>query len=202
MRPILRPERRLYRDEASQYLDTVLARFRRDSDAKGELATKELTDEEVHLVGIKRGFHGPNGWPMYIRVPAKRGSQLRRIGATEACIVCGMPALPGVTAFAHIHMRDRHLSPCNDATRVFCLCWHHHHGCYDQGYISTVELLRAEAIWIENKGRPKPHSRDSAMMKGVKGGEQLRNCVWTKRRAVRSATFDPYSGGPIRWLLG
>jgi hypothetical protein len=67
MRPILRPERRLYRDEASQYLDTVLARFRRDSDAKGELASKGLTDEEMYLVGIKRHFRDPNVWPMYIR---------------------------------------------------------------------------------------------------------------------------------------
>ena len=50
MRPIVRPERRLSRDEASQYLDTALARDRKYSDAKGELATKELTDEEVDLV--------------------------------------------------------------------------------------------------------------------------------------------------------
>jgi hypothetical protein len=113
-----------------------------------------------------------------------------------------MPGLPGVTAFAHIHVRDRHLSPCNDATRVFCLCWHHHHGCYDQGYISTVELLRAEWTWIENNRRPKPHSRDIALMKGVKAGERLRHCVWTEERAVRNPEFDPHSGGPIQWLLG
>jgi hypothetical protein len=58
-----------------------------------------------------------------------------------------MPALPTVTAFSHIHMRDLHLSPSQDATRVFRLSWHHHDGCYDQGYISTIELLRAEEIW-------------------------------------------------------
>jgi hypothetical protein len=127
MRPILRLERRLSRDEASQYPDTALARYRKDSDAKGELATKELTAEEVFLVGLERDFRDPNGRRMYIRVQANRGSQLRRIGATEACIVCGMPGLPGVTAFAHIHIRDQHLSPCNDATRVFCLCWHCRH---------------------------------------------------------------------------
>jgi hypothetical protein len=40
--------------------------------------------------------------------------------------------------------RDLHLSPRNDPTRVFCLCWHHHHGCFDQGYITTVGLLKAE----------------------------------------------------------
>src|SRR5258708_23153088 len=47
--------------------------------------------------------------------------------------VCGIPALVGVTAFAHIHMRDLHLSPHRDATRVFHLCLQPHHGCYDQG---------------------------------------------------------------------
>jgi len=181
----------------------ALSRDRKYSDAKGELATKELTAEEVDLVGTKRGFRDPNGWPMYRRVPVNRGSQLRRVGATEACIVCGMPRLPGVTAFAHIHMRDLHLSPCNDATRVFCLCWQHHHGCYDQGYISTVELLRAEAIWIENKRRPKPHSRDIALMKGVKAGERLRHCVWTEERAVRTPEFDPdYGVSLYNWLRG
>jgi hypothetical protein len=203
MRPTVHPERCIFRDEASRHPNSALPRDYRDSDVWGKPAIPELTDEEVYLVGIERDFRDLNGRRMYIRVQANRGSQLRRIGAAEACIVCGMPALPGVTAFAHIHMRDLHLSPCNDATRVFCLCWHHHHGCYDQGYISTVELLRAEEIWIENRRRPKPHSRDIAMMKGVKAGEQLRHCVWTKRRAVRSATFDPDSGGPFhKWLLG
>jgi hypothetical protein len=56
-------------------------------------------------------------------------------------IVCGMPGIPGVTAVAHIHMRDRHLSPRNNATRVFRPYWHHHHGCCDQDYIATVELF-------------------------------------------------------------
>jgi hypothetical protein len=131
-----------------------------------------------------------NGTVVYIRVSANRGSQLRRIGATDHCIVCGMPALPGVTAFARIHMRDLHLSPRQDATRVFHLCWHHHHGCYDQGYISTLELLRAEEIWIENQRRPKPHPRDVALMKLVKAGVVDRHCVWTERRVARKAVVS------------
>jgi hypothetical protein len=132
-----------------------------------------------------------NGTVVYIRVSANRGSQLRRIGATDHCIVCGMPALPGVTAFARIHMRDLHLSPRQDATRVFHLCWHHHHGCYDQGYISTLELLRAEEIWIENQRRPKPHPRDVALMKRMKSGVIDRRCVWTKRRVARHQVVSP-----------
>jgi hypothetical protein len=55
---------------------------------------------------------------LYMRVSANRGSQLRRIGATDHCVVCGMPALPGVAAFAHIHMRDLTLSPAGDPSRV------------------------------------------------------------------------------------
>ena len=132
---------------------------------------------------------------IYTRVSANRGSQLRRIGATDNCILCGIPALPGVVAFAHIHMRDLELSPAMDPTRVFCLCWHHHHGCSDQGYISTIELLEAEAIWIEGKRRPKPHARDTILMKRVQGGTVVRHCVWTEKRAERRPTFDPV---PIR----
>jgi hypothetical protein len=132
---------------------------------------------------------------IYTRVSANRGSQLRRIGASDNCIICGIPALPGVAAFAHIHMRDLDLSPSGDPTRVFCLCWHHHHGCYDQGYISTMELLEAEAIWIEGKRRPKPHPRDAILMKRVKDGAVVRQCVLTEKRAKRRPTFDPV---PIR----
>jgi hypothetical protein len=57
---------------------------------------------------------------VFERVSGSQGMQLRRRGATDACIVCGMPALPGVLTFAHIHLRDLHLSPHNDPTRVFC----------------------------------------------------------------------------------
>jgi hypothetical protein len=102
-----------------------------------------------------------------------------------------MPELPGVLTFAHIHQRDLHLSPRNDPTRVFCLCWHHHHGGYDQGYISTIELLRAEEIWLQNKRRPQPHPRDVALMKRVKNGEVARQCVWTERRDARPGGANP-----------
>jgi len=90
----------------------------------------------------RRGFTNPDGSPMYERVK----HHLRRVGTTNHCIVCGMPDLPAVLAFAHIHFDDLHLSPRNDPTRVFRLCWHHHHGCYDQGYISTVELLETRRL--------------------------------------------------------
>jgi hypothetical protein len=170
-------------------------------DLAAEFPTQELTYEEVYLVGIERGFRGKDGRQMYVRASANRGAQLRRIGATDHCIVCGMPALPGVTAFAHIHMRDLHLSPCRDPTRVFCLCWHHHHGCYDQGYISTLELLRAEETWIENRRRPKPHQRDIAMMKRINDGDIVRRCAWTEKRLDRRATFHPGSWlqSPLFW---
>jgi hypothetical protein len=128
-----------------------------------------------------------NGAANYARVSANGRSQLRRLGATGACIVCGMPGLPGVLTFAHIHLRDLQLSPRNDPTRVFCLCWQHHHGGYDQGYISTIELLWAEEIWIQNKRRPKPHPRDIALMKRVVNGEVVRQCAWTERRGARRA---------------
>jgi hypothetical protein len=127
--------------------------------------------------------------------------QLRRVGATDNCIVCGMPAWPGVVAFAHIHMRDLDLSPRKDPTRVFCLCWHHHHGCYDQGYISTRELLEAEIVWIENKQRPKPHPRDINLMRRVETGEVRRFCVWINEKGKRYPTFEPgrpYQIRPLR----
>jgi hypothetical protein len=130
------------------------------SGRQDEPPAHRLTEEEAYLVGSSREFCDQGGKQMYMRASGSRGSQLRRRVAIEACIVSGMPTLPGTTAFAHIHGRDLHLAPCNDSTRVFCLCWHHHHGCYDQSYISTVALLQAEEIWIQNKRRPKPHQRD------------------------------------------
>jgi hypothetical protein len=126
---------------------------------------------------------------IFVRVSAGRGSQLRRVGATNNCVVCGMPTLPGVLAFGHIRIRDLHLSVPRDATRVFCLCWHRHHGCYDQSYISTAEPLKAEEIWIENQRRPKPHSRDVALMKRVKAGGVDRHRVWTEGCAASGRQF-------------
>ena len=140
------------------------------------------------LIGDERcGFCNPDGSPIYERV---RG-QLRRVGATDHCIVCGIPDRRSVLAFAHIHSDDLHLSPCKDPTRVFRLCWHHHHGCYDQSYISTEELLKAEAVWIENENRPKPHPRDIEMMRRVGAGEVLRKCYWNEPKRTLRAVFEP-----------
>jgi hypothetical protein len=129
---------------------------------------------------------------LYVRVCAKRGSQLRRIGATDHCIVCGMPALPGVAAFAHIHMRDLVLSPAGDPTRVFCLRWHHHHGCYDQGYISTMKLLQAEAIWIENKRRPNKITSTRHRFDEASERKHHRSPLHLDRGAGRAATDFPF----------
>ena len=146
------------------------------------------------LIGREdQDFCYPDGSPMYKRV----GKQLHRVGATDNCIVCGMPAFPGVVAFAHIHMRDLDWSPLKDPTRVFCLCWHHHHGCYDQGYISTKELLEAEMVWIENKRRPEPHPRDAELIWRVQSGKVTRICVWTNKREERLPTFEPNRPGPL-----
>jgi hypothetical protein len=82
-------------------------------------------------------------------------------------------------------------SPLKDPTRVFCLCWHHHHGCYDQGYISTRQILEAEMVWIENKQRPKPHPRDIELMQRVRRGQIPRVCVWTNDKGERLPTFEP-----------
>jgi hypothetical protein len=71
--------------------------------------------------------------PVYIRTRGNQGLELRRKGATTHCIVCGIPDLTGVLTFAHIHIQDLTLSPDGNPSRVFRLCWHQHHGCYDQG---------------------------------------------------------------------
>lgn len=92
-------------------------------------ATRELTDEEFHLVGYGRNLLDRQGEPMYFRARANRGSQLRRIGATDNCIVCGMPTLP---ICPHSYARSASVAvPGYHAG--FRLCWHHHHECYDQG---------------------------------------------------------------------
>lgn len=142
---------------------------------------RELVGDE------RRNFRNPDGTPRYEIV---RG-QLRRIGATDHCIVCGLPDHGGVLAFAHIHSKDLHFSPRNDPTRVFRLCWHHHHGCYDQNYISTLELLEAEAVWIANKDRPTPHPRDIELMRRVAEGEVVRDCYWNEPRRTRRSVFSP-----------
>lgn len=139
--------------------------------------TWKLTDEESYLVGYVRNFCSLQGERMYIRAPASHGSHLRRIGATDHCIVCGILDLPGVLAFAHIHIHDLALSPDGDPSRVF----------------STVVLLQAEDVWIQNRRRPKPHPRDIAMMKRVKDGDAVRQCVWNEKRVNRRAVVNPES---------
>lgn len=158
-----------------------------------------LQSRLLSLVGDEaRGFRNPDGTPMYTVVRAHKGSQLRRVGATENCIICGIPEVPGVVAFAHIHMRDLHLSPMRDPTRVFCLCWLHHHGFYDQGYISTMQLLEAEATWVENRRRPRPHSRDLALIRRIQAGELKRDCAWTKSRVQRIPVFPANATALLR----
>jgi hypothetical protein len=57
------------------------------------------------------------------------------------------------------------------------------------GHISTLELLRAEEIWIEKQRRPKPHARDVALMKRVVGGAVVQHCVGTERRVEQQAAL-------------
>jgi hypothetical protein len=96
MRPMfLNPSRS--RDEVELH-DASSRRFGRvDVDGASKPARQKLTDEELYLVGYGRNFLVSMAESMYFRARANRGSQLRRIGATDHCIVCGMPALPGVT---------------------------------------------------------------------------------------------------------
>ncbi len=137
---------------------------------------------------------------LYERRDGRPKGDLYRVGAIANCIVCGMPDMKGVLTFAHIHICDLDLSPDADETRVFRLCWHHHHGCYDQGYISTLVLLEAEAVWIENKNRPKPHPRDVKIMRRVEAKEIEQKSVWGIKKADRRATFSPKSH--LGWLFG
>jgi hypothetical protein len=112
--------------------------------------------------------------------------QLRRMGATTHCIVCGLPNVRGVLTFAHIHDEDLHLSPGRNPDGVFCLCWNHHHAVYDQHRISTAELIEREQIWIEHpERRPSPHPRDIEFMQRPSSG-----CVWTENRRRQRVVAD------------
>ena len=128
---------------------------------------------------------GRKGWTWHLaRLACSAGSERGRFSLSMAG--AGSNERGSLEAadltFAHIHQCDSPSSPRNDPTRVSCLCWHHHHGYYDQGYISTMELRQAEEIWIQNKRRPKPHPRDVALMKRVAKGEVVRQFAWTERR--------------------
>jgi len=95
-------------------------------------------------------------------------------GASTHCVYCGRRPV----TFAHIHEEDLHSSPNRDWRRVFCLCGHHHNGCYAQYTLSTEELLEAERFWIEQPSRrPKPDERDSELMRRESLG-----CEWSGKR--------------------
>jgi len=121
-----------------------------------------------------------------------KGRYLCRVGADDACICCGMPDLPGFLTHAHIHPRPRdlRLSPDGSKKRAFRLCWFHHHGWYDQDYISTKELIEKEDAWIAGR-RPKPHLRDRALAQDVKAGRLKRDCRWTWRRDLKTGNMAP-----------
>src|SRR3954452_24592529 len=80
-----------------------------------------LTDEQVYYSGLDRGFRNFDGNPMYELRSGSHGPELRRIGATSNCIICGMPNVPGALSFAHVHRRDAGFSPRGDERRVFRL---------------------------------------------------------------------------------
>ena len=97
---------------------------------------------------------------IYTRVSAVGGSQLRRIGATSDCIVCGMPeAAKCRRVRAHSYTRSRHVAGGGSHPRLLTVLASPSWG-YDQDYFFTMELLQAEFIWIEKKKRPKPHRSD------------------------------------------
>ena len=67
--------------------------------------------------------------------------QLRRRGADDACITCGL-AIRSALTWAHVHPGHG-----EDERRVFRLCCTCHR-LYDHGLIETTELLYAEINWL------------------------------------------------------
>jgi hypothetical protein len=122
----------------------------------------------------------------------REGRYLCRVGADDGCIWCGMPDLPGFLTWARVHERPRdlRLSPDRSDKRAFRLCWSHHHGCYDQNYITTKQLIEAEDAWIAGR-RPKPHLRDRALVKNIKAGRLTHDCRWTWRRDLKTGKMAP-----------
>ena len=102
----------------------------------------------------------------------RRKGYMVRLGANKACIVCGLD-IPGTLTAAHIHPEDVALT-IYGLDRVFCLCWTHHYGFYDQGYITTSDLLCAEDVWISETNRPVPHARDLMVTKKLQSGQLVR----------------------------
>ena len=162
-----------------------------------DLPLVAITHQQAQLIGLGTDFRNRDGSRMYAQRSGSHGQELFRLGATSHCIVCGMPNIPGVLSFAHIHRRDTHLSLYGDERRVFRLCWGHHHGGYDQNWISTEELLEAEAVWFADTPKPKPHRRDIAFMQRAAAGGRKHICAWKERREVRIARFDSFSGTEI-----
>ncbi|WP_428391626.1 hypothetical protein [Lichenicoccus sp.] len=74
--------------------------------------------------------------------------QLRRRGAQDGCITCGLTIVSALT-WAHVHPGQG-----EDARRVFRLCWTCHR-LYDHGLVETHELLVAEEAWCVGS-RPEP----------------------------------------------
>ena len=69
------------------------------------------------------------------------GGQMRRRGAHEAYVTCGL-GIPSALTWAHVHPGYG-----EDERRVFRLCCTCHR-LYDHGLIETAELLHAEDSWI------------------------------------------------------
>jgi hypothetical protein len=110
---------------------------------------------------------------------ASRDWELFRIGATEACIHCGIFE-PDWLTWVHIHSEDLHLSPDGDERRVFRGCWNLHFGCYGRYRVPGEYLLELERIWNEEpEHRPQPHPRDIELMQRVSLG-----CEWAPKRVV------------------
>ena len=95
-----------------------------------------------------------------------------RLGANKACIVCGLD-IPGTLTAAHIHPEDVTLTTYG-LERVFCLCWIHHYGFYDQGYITTADLLCAEDVWILGTNRPVPLAHDLMVAEKLQSKQLVR----------------------------
>ena len=83
-----------------------------------------------------------------IRLLTLTCGQLRRPGAQDGCITCGLTLASALTR-AHAHPGQG-----EDARRVFRLCWTCHR-LYDHGIIETHELLVAEDAWLAGR-RPEP----------------------------------------------
>lgn len=105
--------------------------------------------------------------------------QLRRTGAGDGCLTCGL-TVPSALTWAHVHAGQD-----QDARRVFRLCCTCHR-LYDHDIIKTDEVLRAEDAWIAGP-RPKTSPLFRAITADVKAGIRVaRPEVQHKGAAVRA----------------